>query len=139
MKLYVMLVALICSTMAWAEGPKAFYCQRTIEDQKMLFVVEKVDETYWGQLDWGRGPQGEEVEYTNLTRAQAKQNSFVLQMANGVLKLNWRKISRVEIFRWGNFYDAAAGALGFNFLDRHGDVFAKGMYFGWAGPLSCKP
>ncbi len=49
----------------------------------------------------------------------------------------WANVDQVVIFTYGNFEDDAAGVRGVNFLDSHKSIVKKGMYFGWAGPVSC--
>lgn len=139
MKFAFLLVSCLSSGLVWAADQEVFNCKAQIEEENLSYVVNKADGVYNGVLESGNGPMVEEVEYKEFTKEEALQDSFVLEMANGYLKLDWEKVSHVELFHWGNFYDDAAGALGFNFFDENGAVFAKGMIFGWAGPLKCDP
>lgn len=47
------------------------------------------------------------------------------------------KVESVVIYNQGNFDDDAAGVRAVEFVDALGVVLAKGMFFGWAGPVAC--
>ncbi len=48
------------------------------------------------------------------------------------------KIDSVVVYTQGNFDDDAAGVRGAEFIDSQSGIVAKGMFFGWGGPVVCK-
>lgn len=48
------------------------------------------------------------------------------------------QIAEVEIYTAGNFDDDLAGVRTAQFINKDGQILAKGMFFGWAGAVSCQ-
>jgi hypothetical protein len=67
----------------------------------------------------------------------ARRNQYARLLADKVLRLDWSKVATVLIAETGNFADDFAGTLGVEFFDLNKKSLAKGMLFGWSGPLEC--
>jgi hypothetical protein len=48
------------------------------------------------------------------------------------------QITSVVIYTQGNFDDDLAGVRGVEFVDAQNGVLARGMFFGWGGPVACR-
>lgn len=138
MKLFLFTIALLVGGgIAHADG-RVFSCEQTVQDVDMYLMAYESKGALVARLDWGKGPEISTPNYSLLTKRAARKNSFVVELADEVLAVDWSKVSKVEIFEVGDYSDDANGALGINYLDRSGKIRFKGMWMGWGGPMACK-
>lgn len=103
----------------------------TVEDQGTQFVAHLI-----GATDPGPFQATKEVK----TLQDAMNVGGVGEILNSVIlsPTDQMRVSSAVIYTQGQFDDDLAGVRGVEFTDSQGAVVAKGMYFGWAGPVSCR-
>lgn len=137
MKTFLISFIFLLSQFSMAARTPFFSCEQDVEGYRVFLLVMEKQGSYISKMDWGRGKQEDPAKFQPLSKQEALDNSFVADLADRVLRLDWKKVSTVEFFEVGDYSDDAAGALGINFLDSHNAVLYKGMWMGWGGPMSC--
>lgn len=137
------LLVISFSTLAQAATP-VFSCAAKIDidvNEVAELGMTVVQETS-GYVSYliGSGETGAiETTVVNATLTEALQIGGLhnILAATKLSKQDYAKIASVTVYTAGNFEDDAAGVRSAVFADAKGAILAKGMFFGWAGAMSC--
>jgi hypothetical protein len=133
----VALAILLASQISFA-STNLFICQHSDSSSEFNLGVYNINGTVTAEMDWGNGSTTMPATVTSLSRRSAKQNPYVVEVAEH-LKINWSQVEFVNVYEAGenSYSDDGSGAVGVSFLAPRGVVLSQGMLFGWAGAVTC--
>jgi hypothetical protein len=67
----------------------------------------------------------------------AQRNGYASLLGNKVLRIDWMKVSTVNVVEAGDYTNEGMGVIGVEFFDTAKKSIGKGMFFGQSGAIEC--
>lgn len=139
--LFAILISALLSVPAMAQsGAVIFKCSSVMQDYKFLMTVfEDGSQSYNSYFEGASFAGPEKTLRQVLPLSEAIKLAGVTQLISALelSKEDLKTVTEVHVYTSDNFDDDAAGVRGVVFLQASGRILAKGMFFGWAGPMKC--
>lgn len=146
MKMLVVSIFVLMAISAQAKASSAvFECTATlkIDDNESLSIGITVVQESSDYISYLVG-SSETGPLSTLKQTVAPEESLQIGGVKEIITAakmspqDFSKVAKVTIYTAGNFDDDAAGVRTAEFIDAKDVVLAKGMFFGWGGPVSCQ-